>query len=162
MKNLISKISSKNPKELLIYAAIIGVAIFLFSYFLVPYIKKLATNVKYRVAGGKTEDGSSVKTLTNARKATLAGLSKDLYDQVYSPLGSFANREDPLSNLNALNDAEFIYSYESYMRQFSANPYYDLSWEAFVGPEKDIYMTRATSMSLPIGQADINPNDSKG
>ena len=162
MSNLISKIAAKSPKELLIIAIITVVIVFVTSNFIYPYFKTKVVDIKYKISGGKKIDGSSIETSSMARKATLAGLSKDLYDSVYSPLYNFADREGPLSALNSLNDAEFIYAFESYLRQFSANPSYDLSLEYFVGPEKDIYIKRAAKLSLPAGEKDITPKDKKG
>lgn len=162
MNKIVAKISSMPPKMIIAYIVVLVALFLIVKFFVKPKVSQVFNDARYKIAGGKTSDGSSVKTISDNRKAMIAAAAKELYEAVYSWWGSAADRVTPLTKINALNDAEFIYAYESYMRQFSKNPYYDVSNEVMVSNEKDKFLTRAVALGLPTGKDAITPNDIKG
>ena len=146
MKKLVSKIQSMSPKEILIYVVIILLLLWLLKKGS-KFIKAAFSKFRYDVFGAIPQDGSNPGVLTEARKPILDVLAATLYDDVRKIWGT---AENTLGQINALNDTEFIYVFESYIKQFSANPYYDVDWELMPETEEDDkFLARSKKLGLP-------------
>lgn len=150
------------PKLIITYIVVMVVLFFIIQFLVIPKAKKILTGARYQLVGGTTADGSSMSTISENRKNTIASYATDLYEAVNSSFGGFADRATPLSKINALNDAEFIYAFESYMRQFNKNPYYEVDWETISGDSDDKFLSRSKALNLPIRESDVTPKNKKG
>lgn len=87
--------------------------------------------------------------ITDARKLALEKMAGDVKGAIYGTSG-FGGVADRLTELNALNDAEFAYVVEHYEKFVSENKlYYDIDWEVMPFDDiDDTVLARLSRMNL--------------
>jgi len=150
---MIESISKYSNRELFLIALVIIIGIYLLKTF---WNSDALNNSGYQFLGAKSNDGSKVKDLTPEMKKTLEEGAIELKALINEGGGAQIQLDSSLSAINKLNDAQFIYMYEYYIKKYGENPFCAVDWELLPNTEEDeAFMTRAENLRLPIKNAGL-------